>query len=78
MMSEHRECISDMDIRAQEIAKEILRTSQSMLLVRMRFLDVAIFQLQPEEVDFEALQTVATDGEKFYYTCPMMTSAICA
>lgn len=67
MMSEHRECISDMGIRAQEIAKEILRTSQSMLLVRMRFLDVAIFQLQPEEVDFEALQTVATDGEKFYY-----------
>ena len=67
MMSEHRECISDMDIRAQEIAKEIIRTSQSMLLVRMRFLDVAIFQLQPEEVDFEALQTVATDGEKFYY-----------
>ena len=56
-----------MNIRAQEIAKEIIRTSQSMLLVRMRFLDVAIFQLQPEEVDPEAVQTVATDGEKFYY-----------
>ena len=56
-----------MDIRAQEIAKEIIRTSQSMLLVRMRFLDVAIFQLQPEQVDPGEVQTIATDGEKFYY-----------
>ena len=55
-----------MNIRAQEIAKEIIRTSQSMLLVRMRFLDVAIFQLTPEETDSDKVRTVATNGEKFF------------
>ena len=56
-----------MDTKAQGIAKEIIHTSQSMLLVRMRFLDVAIFQLKPEEADPIALRSIATDGESFFY-----------
>ena len=56
-----------MNTKTQEIAKEIIRTSQSMLLVRMRFLDVAIFQLTPEETDSDKVRTVATNGEKFFY-----------
>ena len=56
-----------MNTKAQEIAKEIIRTSQSMLLVRMRFLDVAIFQLKPEEADPNALRSIATDGVSFFY-----------
>ena len=50
--------------RAESISEEILSIAKAQLLVRMRFLDRAVFELKPEVSDVAML---ATDGRHLYY-----------
>ena len=50
--------------RAESISEEILSIAKAQLLVRMRFLDRALFELKPEVSDVAML---ATDGRHLYY-----------
>lgn len=52
--------------QAARIAKEILSFARNTLMVHLRFLDEALFQLVPEQMDGH--DAYATDGEKLYYT----------
>ena len=50
--------------KAIEISREVLSIAKAQLLVRMRFLDRALFELKPEPNDTLVL---ATDGRHLYY-----------
>ncbi len=58
--------------RADALAKEIMKLSQSTLMLHMRFLDMAITRLIPMSAPIE---TFTTNGDRFFYDARMVLSA---
>jgi len=53
--------------RAVKLADEVLDESRVQLMLKFRFLDMALWRMQPEPSSIKGRYAMATDGKKVYY-----------
>lgn len=53
--------------RAVKLAEEVLDESRVQLMLKFRFLDMALWRMQPEPSSIKGRYAMATDGKKIYY-----------